>query len=181
MQSIANNRQRDRWIELNAINSISLDLRYSFWLLLFSSSFSSLFFFTFSIWCSTYQKGKWKHQNTRERFKQQHHDYRDLMKCAQRYTFKLSFRYQAKHQMILSVSNAKFTKALSYIFRFFVMMLDRVYRHNKNQEFTHGTRSEKQQYLIYGGNVLAAWNSIKSTESRIWCCVRYALRKKNGV
>lgn len=92
----------------------------------------------------------------RERFKQKHHDYRDLTECAQRYTFKLSFRYQAKHQMILSASNAKFSSHC-HIFSVFVMMLDRVYRHNKNQEFMYGTRSErKQQNLIYDGNVLAA-------------------------
>lgn len=96
----------------------------------------------------TYQKVKWKHHSSRipkrEIQIQQHHDYRDLTECAQRYTFKLSFRYQAKHQMILSASNAKFSSHC-HIFSVFVMMLDRVYRHNKNQEFMYGMRSEKKK------------------------------------
>lgn len=172
-QSIANNRERDRWIELNAINSISLDLCYYSWLLLFS--FSLCFLYFLHLMC-TYQKGKWKHQ--RETDSNNNIMITEIWWNARKDTllnWVLDTKQNIKWFCQLLTQNSQ---SYCHLFSVFVMMLDRVYRHNKNQEFTYGARSEKQQYLIYVGNVLADWNTIKSTESRIWCCVRYALRKK---
>lgn len=47
--------------------------------------------------------------------------------------------------MILSASN-EIHMPFSYIIRF-VMMLDRVYRHNKNQEFTYEANNNNRAIL----------------------------------